>query len=89
MVVVSLCYTSIRAGVVVAVTFHEVDSPPDAKAGTESHYESLKNTNCGIEKSHEITSENTKTALSGGFVIDGAYVIRFVSLVCFGSELRR
>ena len=40
------------AGVIVAVTFHEVNDAPDTETGTESNDESLKNTNCGIEKTH-------------------------------------
>jgi hypothetical protein len=43
---------SICAGVIVTVTFHEVDNAPDTETGTESNDESLENTNCGIEKCH-------------------------------------
>ena len=79
---------ALGTGIIITISFQQVHDTPDAKAGTESHYESLKNTNCGIEKSHEITSENTKTALSGGFVIDGAYVVNFVALIGLRAELR-
>lgn len=44
---------SIRAGVVIAVTFQEVDDAPDAKTGTESNNEGLKNGDRLIEKCHK------------------------------------
>ena len=43
---------SIRAGVIVAVTFQQVDRTPDAKTGTECHDESLQYTDCAVEKCH-------------------------------------
>lgn len=43
--------------VVVAVTFQQVDCAPDAEAGTECYYESLKNTNSRIEKCHKVFAE--------------------------------
>ena len=42
----------LRAGVIVAVTFQQVDSTPDAKTGTERHDESLQYTDCAVEKCH-------------------------------------
>lgn len=39
--------------VVVAVTFQEVDDAPDAKTGTESNNEGLKNGDRLIEKCHK------------------------------------
>ena len=39
----SLPYMSIRAGVVVAVTFQQVDGAPHAETGTQSDNQSLKN----------------------------------------------
>ena len=44
----------LSAGVVVAVTFHEVDSAPDAETGPERHDESLEYAYCGIEESHMV-----------------------------------
>ena len=38
--------------VVVAVTLQQVNRPPDAKTGTESHDECLQNSNCRVEKCH-------------------------------------
>ena len=45
---------SIGAGVVVAVTFQQVDDAPHAETGTEGDNESLKNGYCAIEKCHNI-----------------------------------
>ena len=36
----------LRAGVIVAVAFHEVDNTPHRETGTESDNEGLQNTNC-------------------------------------------
>ena len=43
---------SIRAGVVVAVTFEEVDDTPDAETSAEGDNEGLKNGDSLIEKCH-------------------------------------
>lgn len=67
---VTLWYMSIRAGVVVAVTFEEVDDTPDAETSAESDNEGLQNGNCLIKKFH-ITS--LSVAFCGGknmFVLD-------------------
>jgi len=45
---------SIAAGVVVAVTFQQVDNAPDTETGTERDNEGLKNGYCAIEKCHNI-----------------------------------
>ena len=45
---------SIRAGVVVAVTFEEVDDTPDAETSAESDNEGLKNGDSLIEKCHKL-----------------------------------
>ena len=37
-------------GVVVAVTFQQIDDTPNAQTGTQSDNEGLQNTNSGIEK---------------------------------------
>lgn len=42
----------LRAGVVVAVPFKQVDDTPNCEARTESDYESLENTYCTVEKLH-------------------------------------
>ena len=41
---------SIRARVVVAVTFQQVDNAPDSKAGSECDNEGLQNFDCAVEK---------------------------------------
>ena len=45
---------SIRAGVVVAVTFEEVDDTPDAETSAEGDNEGLKNGDSLIEKCHKL-----------------------------------
>ena len=49
---VSLRYTSICAGIVVAVTFHKVDYAPNAETGTQGDHQGLKNADSRIEKCH-------------------------------------
>ena len=52
-VVASLPHMSIRAGVVVAVTFQQVDDAPYTETGTEGDNEGLENGDCLIEKFHK------------------------------------
>ena len=49
----SLLTVRIRAGVVVAVTFQQVDDAPHAETGTEGDNEGLENGDCLIEKFHK------------------------------------
>ena len=49
----SLPYMSIGTGVVVAVTFQQVDDTPHAETGTEGDNEGLENGDCLIEKFHK------------------------------------
>ena len=51
---VTLWHMSIRTGVVVAVTFQQVDDTPNAETGTECDYEGLKNGDSLIEKCHKL-----------------------------------
>ena len=51
---VTLPHMSIRAGVVVAVTFQEVDDAPDAEASAEGDHKGLKNGDSLIEKCHKL-----------------------------------
>lgn len=51
---VTLSHMSIRAGIVIAITFQQVDHTPDAKASADGDHEGLENGNCRIEKSHRI-----------------------------------
>ena len=48
----SLPHMSIRAGVIVAVTFQQVDNAPDTETGTERDNEGLKNGDCLFKKCH-------------------------------------
>ena len=50
----SLLTVRIRAGVVVAVTFQEVDDAPDAEASAEGDHKGLKNGDSLIEKCHKL-----------------------------------
>lgn len=43
---------SIRAGVVVAVALHEVNTAPNAKSCAKRDYQSLQYVNCAVEKIH-------------------------------------
>ena len=49
----TLSHMSIRAGVVVTVTFQQVDDTPHAETGTEGDNEGLENGDCLIEKFHK------------------------------------
>ena len=42
----------LRTGVIVAVTFEQVDCTPDAETGTKSYNEGLENTNSRVKESH-------------------------------------
>ena len=50
---VTLSHMSIRAGVVVAITFQQIDDAPHAETGTESDNEGLENGDCLIKKFHK------------------------------------
>ena len=50
---VTLSHMSIGTGVVVAVTFQQVDDAPHAETGTEGDNEGLENGDCLIEKFHK------------------------------------
>ena len=43
---------ALGAGVVVAVTFQQVDNAPDTETGTERDNEGLKNSDCLFKKCH-------------------------------------
>lgn len=49
---VSLRHMSIGSGVIVAITFQQIDDAPHAETGTESDNEGLKNGYCAVEKCH-------------------------------------
>ena len=49
----SLPYMSIGAGVVVAVTFQQVDNAPYAKTSTKGNHEGLQHIDRFIEKFHK------------------------------------
>ena len=51
---VTLPHMSIGAGVIVAVTFQQVDNAPDTETGTERDNEGLKNGDSLIEKCHKL-----------------------------------
>ena len=50
---VTLRHMSFRAGVVVAITFQQIDDAPHAETGTESDNEGLENGDCLIKKFHK------------------------------------
>ena len=51
---VTLWHMSIRAGVVIAITFQQVDDAPHAETGTQGNDEGLENGDCLIEKFHKL-----------------------------------
>ena len=60
----SLSYTSISAGVIVAVTFEQVDGSPDAKACSKGHHQGLQYSDCAVEKCHiRVRNPNPRNAL--------------------------
>ena len=54
----SLPYMSIRARVVIAVTFQQVDDAPDTEAGSQCDNEGLQNVDCAVEKFHTVTVQH-------------------------------
>lgn len=50
---VSLRHMSIGAGIVIAITFHEVNNAPNAQTSAQGNHQSLKNTNRRIKKCHK------------------------------------
>ena len=49
---VTLRHMSFGAGVVVAISFQEVDAAPHTEAGTQGNHQGLKGRNCGLKKCH-------------------------------------
>ena len=41
------------AGVIVSVTFQQIDSAPNAECSAEGDHKGLENADCGLEKCHE------------------------------------
>ena len=50
----------LRTGVVVAVTFQQVDDTPNAQTGTQRNNESLQNTNSRVKKFHRLNIAERK-----------------------------
>ena len=49
---VTLWHMSIGAGIIVTITFQQVDGTPNAETGTQSDNQSLKNFDSTVEKFH-------------------------------------
>ncbi len=49
----TLPHMSIGSGVIVAITFQQIDDAPHAETGTESDNEGLENGDCLIKKFHK------------------------------------
>ena len=49
----TLSHMSIGSGIVVAITFQQIDDAPHAETGTESDNEGLENGDCLIKKFHK------------------------------------
>ena len=52
--VATLLTMSISAGIVISVTFQQVDDTPDAETSAQSDNESLQNGECLIKKCHKL-----------------------------------
>ena len=52
LVCVTLWHMSIRAGVVRAITFQQVDAAPHAEAGAQGNNEGLQDFDCRVKKFH-------------------------------------
>ena len=52
LIYVTLWHMSIRAGVVRAITFQQVNAAPHAETGAEGHNEGLQDFDCAIEEFH-------------------------------------
>ena len=50
---VTLWHMSIGAGIVITITFQQIDRAPNAEASAQRHNEGLKNTNSRIKESHK------------------------------------
>ena len=50
--ILKILVMALGAGVVVAVTFQQVDNAPDTETGTERDNEGLKNGDCLFKKCH-------------------------------------
>jgi len=70
---------ALRARVIIAVAFQEIDRAPHAEAGAESHHKGLQSRNRGVEKCHRniagiiklllvVTQSQNYTASQGPFV---------------------
>lgn len=57
---VTLPHISIRAGVIVAITFKQVNAAPYAKTAAKRDDQSLKNLDCTVEKIHKIILPGAK-----------------------------
>ena len=58
LVCATLRHMSIRAGVVIAVTFHQVDNAPHAEAGTDGDHQGLENRDSRAKEFHNIFDRN-------------------------------
>ena len=76
---VSLRHMSIGAGVIVAISFHQVDHTPHSQTGTEGNNERLKDRNRLIDKFHRVTSLIFECEL-----LKMGKKIEAPSLFCFG-----
>ena len=88
---------SIGTGIVIAITFEQIDDAPNAEASAERDHEGLENTNSRVEKCHKFphflprfaAAKNwliglgmKKPPSSGGsFRVDGAEVMRLICLI--------
>ena len=54
-----MCHLSFSAGVIIAVSFEEVNRAPNAKSGSECDHEGLKGCDCAGKKCHTENGSRT------------------------------
>ena len=84
---------SIGTGVVVAVAFQQVDSSPDAEAGTQCDNEGLKNGYCAVEKCHKCVPPCTMRPKGsivvecGNALLKNGYKVRILNTINFKKSM--
>ena len=74
---VSLRHMSIGAGIVISISFQEIDRAPDGKASAQSNNKGLKNGNSRVKESHKSTSENVIKIFEGTLFPRRFSLVRF------------
>ena len=73
----------LSAGVVVAVTFQQVDDTPNAQTGTQSDNEGLQNTNSRVKKFHRLNIAERKECKAQATVLPFSSPFKNFSFIDF------